>query len=171
MLGIIITGLCNELLELQPEFKSSIVNLINEFLNVHQKPICFVAHNGFRFDYPILRTEIHKTGGSLPEDILCIDTLEMFRYFHKREMEENLKNEKEMSSIENNDVPVEFCDDYDEILVQAVESVEKMIHLDKIDKVRKMNEVTPKKNIIVNESLQISNVKCVNGAKKRLNFG
>lgn len=166
-----ITGLCNELLEFQPEFKTSTVNVINEFLNIHQKPICFVAHNGLRFDYPILRAEIHKAGGSLPDDILCIDTLEMFRHFHKKETEENLTNEKENSRSESKNVPVELCDDYDQILVEAVESIEKGIDFDKIEKVRKMNEVTPQKNIIVNESLRMSDVKSMNGAKKRLNFG
>lgn len=138
---------------------------------MHQKPICFVAHNGLRFDYPILRAEIHKAGGSLPDDILCIDTLEMFRHFHKKEMEESLRDDKENNSSESKYVPVELCDDYDAILVEAVESIEKVIDLDKIERVRMMNEVTPKKNIIVNESLQINDVKPVNGAKKRLNFG
>lgn len=42
------------------------------------QPVCFVAHNGDRFDYPILRAHIDKTTVPLL-DILCMDSLPAFR--------------------------------------------------------------------------------------------
>ena len=43
------------------------------------KPICLLAHNGYRFDFPVLKAELNRTGENLCEDILCADTLEAFR--------------------------------------------------------------------------------------------
>lgn len=49
-------------LEHQNEFDEDIFNSIFSFLNRLKKPICLIAHNGFKFDFPILRAEIAKLG-------------------------------------------------------------------------------------------------------------
>lgn len=36
------------------------VNLINCFFNQLNAPICLVAHNGDRFDYPLLKRQLKK---------------------------------------------------------------------------------------------------------------
>lgn len=74
-----LTGLSNAALEHAAPFSADTVSMIATFLNHNPKPICLVAHNGNRFDYPILRTEIEKTGCKLPDDILCIDSLLAFQ--------------------------------------------------------------------------------------------
>lgn len=75
------------------------------FLNQLQAPICLVAHNGFRFDFPILRKELDTAvnvnfaisksvwfrfslailwqGVDCGSDIYCADSLEIFRSIAK----------------------------------------------------------------------------------------
>jgi hypothetical protein len=54
------------------------------FLRRLEPPVCFVAHNGGRFDYPLLWAELQSIGCQTfapngKESLLCIDTFEMFR--------------------------------------------------------------------------------------------
>ena len=57
-----ITGLSNDLLENQGRFKPESVNLLKLFLENLPQPICLVAHNGSRYDYPLLQAELVNTG-------------------------------------------------------------------------------------------------------------
>lgn len=74
-----VTGLTNELLEHEKKFDQNAVDLLNSFLNHLQQPICLVAHNGKRFDYPLLRNHCQLLNKSLPDSILCCDSLDIFR--------------------------------------------------------------------------------------------
>ena len=56
------TKLDNYNLEHQSRFDEDVFNLIYSFLNRLKKPICLIAHNGYKFDFPILRSEIEKLG-------------------------------------------------------------------------------------------------------------
>jgi len=54
------------------------------FLRRLEAPVCLVAHNGSRFDFPLLAAELQSTGCSPllvvnNEPVLCVDTWEMFR--------------------------------------------------------------------------------------------
>ncbi|KAM7134259.1 LOW QUALITY PROTEIN: three prime repair exonuclease 2-like [Macrochelys suwanniensis] len=42
-------------------------------------PLCLVAHNGFRYDFPLLRTELARVGAELPPATGCLDTLQAMR--------------------------------------------------------------------------------------------
>lgn len=139
-----LTGLSNEALEHSAPFSANTVSLLINFLEHSPKPICFVAHNGNQFDYPILRTEIEKTGCHLPEDILCIDSLNAFRSLHAQEQEQVVEV-----------VPLEFQDGFDEILCKALDEYEcsgsTSINVSgdqgvkRALEVQKINETTPKK--------------------------
>ncbi|KAJ8924536.1 hypothetical protein NQ315_000684 [Exocentrus adspersus] len=83
--------LSNFSLENQEKFSSDTVNILNSFLNRNKKPLCFVAHNGNIFDYPILRAEIEKVRGSLLDNILCIDSIIMFRELHDEAERQNVQ--------------------------------------------------------------------------------
>lgn len=153
-----ISGLSNDLLEFQPGFTHETVSMINKFLESYRKPLCFVAHNGNRFDYPILRAHIHKTNSELLNDILCIDSLEAFRELHLVDQEIDLKvNDSSLNKTSEQlkkYVPFEFSDNYDEILCEAALEVEKQYsHKLSIPEMQKNNETTPKKQIITNHSL------------------
>ena len=75
-----ISGLDNELLGDQSHFDSDSVNIMKSFLQRLPAPVCLIAHNGYRFDFPILREEISKATSPLWlaenfPDILCADSL------------------------------------------------------------------------------------------------
>ncbi|KAJ8709950.1 hypothetical protein PYW07_009316 [Mythimna separata] len=73
-----VTGLDNDLLEHKTPFNMNVFNIINSFLQCAEKPVCLVAQNGLGFDFPILKNHIEKLGVSLPDDILCADSLHAF---------------------------------------------------------------------------------------------
>ncbi|RZB73485.1 three-prime repair exonuclease 1, partial [Asbolus verrucosus] len=140
-------GLSNELLQHQQAFSAEVVEVMAKWLEMNQKPVCFVAHNGSRFDYPILRAEIDKTGACLPDDLLCVDSLVAFRALDGP-VEETPKN-----------IPVEFSDGYDELLSQVSEEYEQSQEQNRSwtpEEVQKFNETTPKKQVI-GKSPQASN--------------
>lgn len=56
------TLLDNYNLEHQSGFDEDVFTIIYSFLNRLKKPICLVAHNGHRFDFPIFKAEIDKLG-------------------------------------------------------------------------------------------------------------
>ncbi|XP_075229815.1 uncharacterized protein LOC142329269 [Lycorma delicatula] len=75
-----VSGLNNELLETCKTF-GDVFDIILEMINMMPKPICMVAHNGNKFDFPILRSEIAHIKKNLPDDIYCADTLPAFKEF------------------------------------------------------------------------------------------
>ncbi|XP_071088755.1 three-prime repair exonuclease 1-like [Haliotis cracherodii] len=74
-----ITGLDNEVLADQKPFDKDMVQLISSFLSRLAKPVCLVAHNGDRFDYPLLVTELRQADADLQADLLCVDSLTAFK--------------------------------------------------------------------------------------------
>ena len=73
------TGLSNELLKNDNTFNKNTADLINTFLLQLQGPVCFVAHNGTKFDYPLLKTHLEKVDTHLPHSIWCCDSLTIFK--------------------------------------------------------------------------------------------
>ncbi|XP_053155810.1 three prime repair exonuclease 2-like [Hemicordylus capensis] len=80
-----ITGLSNHDLEenCKPKFNTAVVEVLRGFLDRQTGPICLVAHNGFPYDFPLLRTELQRVGADLPPDTGCLDTLPVFRKLDK----------------------------------------------------------------------------------------
>lgn len=74
-----VSGLYNDSLQHQKALTGETVELINAFLNHLNKPVCLLAHNGNRFDFPLLVTELKRINQSLNSLLLCADTLEAFR--------------------------------------------------------------------------------------------
>lgn len=74
-----ITGLDNWELELCPSFRE-VAYMIEKFLYTLQLPICLVAHNGDKFDFPLLRAEFkHASPGIDLTAFFCCDSLPAFR--------------------------------------------------------------------------------------------
>lgn len=98
-----ITGLTNELLEKEKRFDENSVDLIANFLTHLQQPVCLVAHNGNRFDYPILKSQCKLLNKSLPESLICCDSLDIFRKIDQiyEENSKTLINGYKLSSWEN----------------------------------------------------------------------
>jgi len=79
-----VAGLNNDNLYQQKDFDSEVGDLLVLFLRRLEPPVCLVAHNGSRFDFPLLAAEMQSTGCSPlllvnNQPVLCMDTWEMFR--------------------------------------------------------------------------------------------
>nr|AAW27004.1 SJCHGC02520 protein [Schistosoma japonicum] len=75
-----ISGLNSDNLFHQKDFDSSAVDLIQLFLNRLDSPVCFVAHNGLRFDFPLLRAQIMSVKGN---DYKLNDSNECTNYMYR----------------------------------------------------------------------------------------
>uniref|UniRef100_UPI00358F45C8 three prime repair exonuclease 2-like isoform X2 n=1 Tax=Myxine glutinosa TaxID=7769 RepID=UPI00358F45C8 len=81
-----LTGLSNERLaeNRRKGFDQHVIDMILAFLARQPTPVCLFAHNGFAFDYPMLKVEFFRLNTNLPPNIRCADTLvaarEIFRF-------------------------------------------------------------------------------------------
>ncbi|KAH7983114.1 uncharacterized protein LOC119379579 [Rhipicephalus sanguineus] len=74
-----ITGLDNWDLQWCPSF-GEMAQVMEKFLYTLQPPICLVAHNGDKFDFPLLRAELkHAAPGIDLTAFFCCDSLPAFR--------------------------------------------------------------------------------------------
>ena len=102
----LITGLSNDLLENQSRFKPESVNLLKLFLENLPQPICLVAHNGSRYDYPLLKAELVNTGlQNLIENVYVVDSLTALKHIFNKEVldqddlfEDNLFEKEDFNS-------------------------------------------------------------------------
>ena len=68
-------------LSYQKDFNSQLVSLLQSFISRHESPVCLVAHNGDKFDFPVLKAELEALHENIVGDIYCGDSLLMFRKF------------------------------------------------------------------------------------------
>ncbi|XP_061390246.1 uncharacterized protein LOC133325518 [Musca vetustissima] len=85
-----ITGLSNDMLCNEAPFNKTTANCVLAFLRRLEKPICFVAHNGWKFDYPIIKYVFEKNEKSIPSTIYCVDSFQAF--IEMDEKQEDIKN-------------------------------------------------------------------------------
>lgn len=78
------TGLCNFLLEHEPNFKNG-VSILETFFNMLTKPVCLVAYNGLNFDFPLLRNHLEKEKVNIDAELVCADALHCFYDIMKEE--------------------------------------------------------------------------------------
>ena len=93
-----ITGLNNFLLENQSKFTASTSSLLNAFLAHLPQPVVLVAHNGDKFDYPLLKSELNKVNSDLDSSILTIDSLPAMRNIFD-EMIATIKDEVQAANV------------------------------------------------------------------------
>lgn len=91
----LLTGITDDLVKNSSTFKEKF-NTLNAFLQDLKKPVCLVAHNGYNFDYRILLAECIDADVYLPDDLLCIDSLGVFRKLPRDSM---TQPEKPISSV------------------------------------------------------------------------
>ncbi|XP_028166870.1 uncharacterized protein LOC114357456 [Ostrinia furnacalis] len=107
-----VTGLCNDLLEYEPDFNINVFNMINTFLNVLSKPVCLIAQNGAGFDFPILKCQVEKLKVAFSEDLLCADCYHGFfdimeakkSIFNTEISKENAQTEENGQKLENSHI-------------------------------------------------------------------
>ncbi|XP_026494463.2 uncharacterized protein LOC113399532 [Vanessa tameamea] len=109
-----VTGLCNELLEYESTFNIDTFTLINTFLKTLTKPVCLIAQNGYRFDFPILKNHLVKLGVSLSDDILCADCYHSF--YDILEKKKYVNDAAAKSNQCNTSISLNECDDETHVL-------------------------------------------------------
>ncbi|XP_059613761.1 uncharacterized protein LOC132259940 [Phlebotomus argentipes] len=96
-----ITGLDNYDVEHESKFGIRELEMIKSFVERLQQPVCLVAHNGYEYDYPLLRKEFMKHKVAVPDGLLCADSLEIFRKIDAARDRERLEEEELAEFIEN----------------------------------------------------------------------
>jgi hypothetical protein len=111
--------------------------MIELFLNQLQQPVCVIAHNGNRFDFPILKKQFQKFGSNILDRFLCCDSLQLFRKLEseKLKLEKYKMSEwKEIQESTSNDSLLAQSDlDSDEIVEEFIKS-----ELEEIEKIEKL---------------------------------
>lgn len=90
-----ITGLSNDMLEFEEKFNEDTIKIIELFLKKLGKPqqICLIAHNGLKFDFPLLKKAFDKHNKQLNQDLFLCDSLEIFQKSNELQ-NERLRNYK-----------------------------------------------------------------------------
>lgn len=168
--GSKITGLDNFLLEHEPKFNREVFDLINNFLNILEKPVCLIAQNGLHFDYPLLKNHLEKLKVQFSEDLLCADCYHGFYdILEARKIANVPVQEATTSKLE--DIPVkERCAITDQgTTLKSTPSEEvELFTLANTLTMKVMNETTPKQ--------QKTNMNCkddrnrVSKARRRMPF-
>lgn len=73
----------NYLLERESKFSKDSVELILSFMKHLPAPVCLVAHNGWNFDFPIIKQALEKHIAEIPSSgllpgVTCVDSLRAF---------------------------------------------------------------------------------------------
>ncbi|CAD5111843.1 DgyrCDS1107 [Dimorphilus gyrociliatus] len=84
-----LTGLYNDILYDKKIFSNDHAELIKLFIANQLPPVCLIAHNGFRFDFKLIKTELFYIGASLPEDLICVDSLMIFNKIYNQSNKES----------------------------------------------------------------------------------
>lgn len=121
------------------------LNLLINFVERLLQPVCLVAHNGFKFDYPILRNHIELVGKAFPDTIVCIDSLLAFRDILTQPDPHDLATQPSRSSTVSDDSE-NIGDEWDEVLYNETIKIEESLSITppKTNNHQLQNETTPK---------------------------
>ncbi|XP_016987675.1 uncharacterized protein LOC108050479 [Drosophila rhopaloa] len=142
-----ITGLSNYLLERESKLNGDSAQLIISFLKHLPAPVCLVAHNGWGFDFPILRQAFEKLNMELPHSMTCVDSLRAFF-----EIDDNLVKEQSLLKVPGNMQELDPNDETEaDTQFESINENDSAIKEPKVAKQidwRVRNETTPKRPIL-----------------------
>nr|XP_021182277.2 three prime repair exonuclease 2 [Helicoverpa armigera]XP_049696614.1 three prime repair exonuclease 2 [Helicoverpa armigera] len=67
-----------EVFYIDEKFNEDVCNSVNSFLSCLEKPVCIIAHDGFNLHFPLLKYRFSRFKCSLPDDLLCTDSIYAF---------------------------------------------------------------------------------------------
>lgn len=135
-----IPGLSNYILERESKLNENAGELIKRFLEHLPPPVCLVAHNGWPFDFPIIKQALEKVNISLPASTLCVDSLRAFMAIDDK------RNDKP-AVIQESTLPTE--------LVSAADNSTELVDTPKEINWQAVNESTPKREILNREDAKL----------------
>lgn len=107
-----VSGLNKANLFHQKDFDATAVNLLQLFLKRLDPPICFLAHNGNRFDFPLLRAQLCGIEGEEfrlvdceNSPVVCADTLPLFTELNHLLVPPNPTFDSGFDSMDDQTVP------------------------------------------------------------------
>ncbi|KAH8376740.1 hypothetical protein KR093_001130 [Drosophila rubida] len=100
-----ILGLSNYLLERESKLNENAGQLIIKFIEHLPAPVCLIAHNGWQFDFPIIRRTFEKLNLEFPTSLRCVDSLRAFMEIDDKR-EEDICIETLTQSILNRELEV-----------------------------------------------------------------
>ena len=62
----------------EAEFNMDSFNKINSYIRRQTQPVCLIAYNGSRFDFPILKRQFQALNVRLSDDVMYADSLDAF---------------------------------------------------------------------------------------------
>ncbi len=97
-----ITGLDNDNLQHQGRFDARTGQLLSFFLGALAEPICLIAHNGERYDFPLFKAELAAAGVDVAsfDHLLCLDSLKELRHIFGGKEEERVSEADAARKIE-----------------------------------------------------------------------
>ena len=146
-----ITGLDNYNLSGQSMFERKTGELLNSFLAHLTPPLCLVAHNGDKYDFPLLKAELGKVGITLPINTLCADSYLGIKEITSKK-EEILHSETE--HMMDNQMDIEIAKISETPIVTQILDAE-------YGEIEKENSKTPQKSLILTNSIDAQNVQNV----------
>ncbi|KAH8352334.1 hypothetical protein KR084_003499 [Drosophila pseudotakahashii] len=146
------TGLSNYLLERESKLDEDAAQLIISFLKHLPSPVCLVAHNGWGFDFPILRQAFEKLNMELPQSMTCVDSLRAFL-----EIDDNHKKEASLLEVPKSLVETEAIPKLEPVREPEIDFKEPE-PAKEIDW-RARNETTPKRPILTPEESSVKRKK------------
>ena len=140
-----ITGLDNYNLSGQATFDRETGELLNSFLARLTPPLCLVAHNGNKYDFPLLKAELEKVGITLPCNTLCADS-----YVGIKE----IINRKEEVIHSDNQMEIEIAE------ISKTQNLSQILD-EEYRAIQKENTSTPRKSV-----LEANNITRLNDLEK-----
>ncbi|EDW25649.1 GL26302 [Drosophila persimilis] len=83
------TGLNNYILERESKLDENSAQMILNFLKHLPSPVCLVAHNGWHFDFPIVRKVFAKLNLEFSPTLSCVDSLRAFLEIDDKQSQED----------------------------------------------------------------------------------
>lgn len=87
-------------------------------------PICLVAHNGRRFDFPLLKAELARYDLNLQGEVLCVDSFVLIPKIDKQWFTERLQLQKQQLPTPEAKTVEKQIEEVIEINVKNVEEIE-----------------------------------------------
>ncbi|XP_062126089.1 uncharacterized protein LOC133838869 [Drosophila sulfurigaster albostrigata] len=95
-----ITGLSNYLLERESKLNENAGQLVLRFIEHLPAPVCLIAHNGWHFDFPIIRKSFDKLNIQFPASLRCVDSLRAFMEIDDKRNEDLCMRKSTKSIVE-----------------------------------------------------------------------
>ncbi|PZC83671.1 hypothetical protein B5X24_HaOG207198 [Helicoverpa armigera] len=92
------TGLSKENFYDSILFNDDVCNAINSFLSCLEKPVCIIAHDGFKLQFPLLKVKFSRSKCSLLDDLMCTDSIYAFYDILALENKEGTKSSRSKHS-------------------------------------------------------------------------